>query len=115
VEKIVSKYYSTTFDEFIAEVGLALSDEEEDRELTEAKDDYLFHSLDNENQIWVLLGGPAPAAGQLRSVLQLAHRFAASGSTSLSIAKAGDSGTIIDYEQMSRFWDRLGLPRPSAD
>ena len=107
--------YSATFDEFIAEVGLALSDEEMDRESAETTADYAFHNLDDEKIIWVLHGGPAPAKGTFRAVLELAHRFAVSGRTSLSIASAGNDRVVIGYEQMTRLWDQLGLPRPSTD
>ena len=81
-------------------------------------DDNALHMiLDDENEIWVLRGGPLgmPAVGRLRAILQLAHGLAVSGRSSFWIAKSGNSEIIIDYQQMSRLWDRLGLRRPSAD
>jgi hypothetical protein len=100
--------------ESVAEVGLALSDEEMDRESAEAAADYAFPNLEDEKTKWVLHGGPAPAIGTFRSVLELAHRFAVSGRTSFSIASAGNDRVVIGYEQMTRLWDQLGLPSPSA-
>jgi hypothetical protein len=55
--------------ESVAEVGLALSDEEMDRESAEAAADYAFPNLEDEKTKWVLHGGPAPAIGTFRSVL----------------------------------------------
>jgi hypothetical protein len=79
-------------------------------------DDALYNSLDDENEVWVLRGGsiPVPVIGPLRMVLELAYECSASGRSTGSIAKAGDDETIIDHQQMSRLWDRLGLRRPSA-
>jgi hypothetical protein len=78
--------------------------------------DALYKILDDKNEIWTLHGGPLgmPAVGRLRAVLELAHGLAVSGLSSLSIARPGNNEVTIDYQQMSRLWDRLGLRRPPA-
>src|SRR5262245_31437884 len=126
--------YCTTFDEFIAEVGISSPEEEQHQDfraddfhadsnahplvksmsgeaVTRVNDDALYEILDDENEFWMLRGGPRgmPALGSLRAILELAHGLAASGRSSLSIAKkAGNDEIIIDYLQMARLWDRLG-------
>jgi hypothetical protein len=84
--------------------------------VTRVDDDALYKVLDDKNEIWTLRGGPLgmPAVGRLRAVLELAHGLAVSGRSSLSIAKPGNIEIVIDYQQMSRLWDRLGLRRPPA-
>ena len=124
--------YCTTFDEFIAEVGISSPEEEQhqdfhvgnnvhplvkpmsDEAVTRLDDDVLYKILDDKNESWVLRGGPhgMPAIGWLRAILELAHGLAVSGRSSLSIAKVGNDGIIIDHQQMVRLWDRLCLRRP---